>query len=96
MSDIFCGKSSVQTAIYVFQVARPHEVDDMVIFIDFSNDGYDRQNRDTVSLNGNDWTFAQHKVIDTMPTEEDFRKTVADYLAWKVSQAIKGDGGYGV
>ena len=52
--------------------------------------------RDTVSLNGNDWTFAQHKVIDTMPTEEDFRKTVADYLAWKVSQAIKGDGGYGV
>ena len=30
MSDIFCGKSSVQTAIYVFQVARPHEVDDMV------------------------------------------------------------------
>lgn len=141
MSDIFCGKSSVQTAIYVFQVARPHEVDDMVIFIDFSNDGYARQNRkkssqevnlrdadhaaeryaeveaivlgkkprtqyyteenglvirDTVSLNGNDWTFAQHKVIDTMPTEEDFRKTVADYLAWKVSQAIKGDGGYGV
>lgn len=113
----------------------------MVIFIDFSNDGYARQNRkkssqevnlrdanhaaeryaeveaivlgkkprtqyyteenglvirDTVSLNGNDWTFAQHKVIDTMPTEEDFRKTVADYLAWKVSQAIKGDGGYGV
>lgn len=52
--------------------------------------------RDTVSLNGNDWTFAQHRVIDTMPTEEDFRKTVADYLAWKVSQAIKGDGGYGV
>lgn len=45
MSDIFCGKSSVQTAIYVFQVARPHEVDDMVIFIDFSNDGYARQNR---------------------------------------------------
>lgn len=141
MSDIFCGKSSVQTAIYVFQVARPHEVDDMVIFIDFSNDGYARQNRkkssqevnlrdadhaaeryaeveaivlgkkprtqyyteenglvirDTVSLNGNDWTFAQHRVIDTMPTGEDFRKTVADYLAWKVSQAIKGDGGYGV
>ena len=52
--------------------------------------------RDTVSLNGNDWTFAQHRVIDTMPTGEDFRKTVADYLAWKVSQAIKGDGGYGV
>ena len=52
--------------------------------------------RDTVSLNGNDWTFAQHRVIDTMPTGEDFRKTVADYLAWKVSQAIKGGGGYGV
>ena len=134
--DLFNGKSSVQTAIYLFQVNRPHETDDVVTFIDFSEDGYSRQNRkkstqkvnlrntdhalerydevaaiclgkkpktdyytegkglvikDTVSLNGNDWTFNQHKKIDTMPTEEDFKKTVADYLAWKVSAILKGE-----
>lgn len=134
MSDIFCGKSSVQTAIYLFRVNRPHEKDDLVKFIDFSEDGYSRQNRkkssqevnlrdtdnakaryeeieaiilgkkpktnyytkenglyieDTISLDGNDWTFSQHKKIDTTPKLEDFKKTVADYLAWKVSTFLK-------
>ena len=134
MSDIFCGKSSVQTAIYLFKVNRPHEQDDLVKFIDFSEDGYSRQNRkkssqevnlrdtnnakaryeeiesivlgkkpktnyytkenglyieDTISLKGNDWTYSQHKVIDTTPKLEDFKKTVADYLAWKVATLLK-------
>lgn len=44
-SDIFIGKSSVQTAIYVFQVGRKHEAKQPVKFIDFSNDGYKRSNR---------------------------------------------------
>lgn len=132
--ELFSGKSSVQTAIYLFKVNRPHEEDDVVTFIDFSEDGYSRQNRkkstqkvnlrntdhalerydevaaiclgkkpktdyyteanglvmrDTVSLNGDDWTFNQHKKIDTTPTEEDFKKTVADYLAWKVAAILK-------
>lgn len=132
---LFNGKASVQTAIYLFKVNRPHEEDDMVTFIDFSKDGYSRQNRkkstqevnlrntdhalerydevcaiclgkkpktdyyteangkvikDTIGLDGNDWTFNQHKKIDTTPTEEDFKKTVADYLAWKVSAILKG------
>lgn len=140
-ADLFSGKSSVQTAIYLFQVNRPHEEDDVVTFIDFSVDGYTRQNRkkstqkvnlrntdhalerydevaaiclgkkpktdyytvanglviqDTVSLDGNDWTFNQHKVIDTTPTEEDFRKTVADYLAWRVDLVLKGKVAAGV
>lgn len=43
--DIFIGKSSVQTYIYVFQVNQPHHHDEMVKFIDFSNDGYSRSNR---------------------------------------------------
>lgn len=135
-SDLFNGKASVQTAIYLFKVNRPHEGDDVVTFIDFSEDGYARQNRkkstqkvnlrntdhalerydeaaaiclgkkpkteyyteangrvirDTVSLEGDDWTFNQHKKIDTTPTEEDFKKTVADYLAWKVSAILKGE-----
>lgn len=129
MADIFSGKSSVQTAIYLFEVNRPHEKDDLVKFIDFSVDGYSRQNRkkssqeinlrdtdnakaryeeiealvlgkkpktnyyteknglyieDTISLEGNDWTYTQHKKVETTPTLEDFKKTVADYLAWKV------------
>lgn len=134
MSDIFCGKSSVQTAIYLFKVNRPHEKDDLVKFIDFSEDGYSRQNRkkssqevnlrdtdnakaryeeveaiilgkkpktqyytkenglyieDTISLEGNDWTYSQHKIIDTTPKLEDFKKTVADYLTWKVSTLLR-------
>lgn len=135
-ADLFNGKASVQTAIYLFQVNRPHEEDDVVLFLDFSEDGYTRQNRkkstqkvnlrntdhalerydevaaiclgkkpktdyyteanglvirDTISLEGNDWTFNQHKKIDTTPTEEDFKKTVADYLAWKVSGILRGE-----
>lgn len=45
MSDIFCGKASVQMAIYVFKVGAPHDIHQVVKFIDFSNDGYTRQNR---------------------------------------------------
>ena len=44
-TDLFIGKSSVQTNIYVFQVGLPHEKDSPVKFIDFSNDGYKRTNR---------------------------------------------------
>lgn len=131
--DLFHGKSSVQTAVYLFECARPHQVDDMVTFIDMSEDGYARQNRkksssdvnlrddgtaqaryaevvarvldkrpesdyyteangklirDSITLEGNDWTFAQHKKVDLRPTDDDFRKVVADYLAWRVSQVI--------
>ena len=134
MSDIFCGKAGVQTAVYVFDVGLPHDINKNVKFIDFSNDGYTRLNRkksglnvnlrdtdhakeryqeivdivlnrkkktnyldgcvieDTISLNGKDWTYSQHRKIDTTPTEADFRKTVADYLSWKVSTVIKEQG----
>ena len=132
---LFSGKSSVQTAIYVFQVARPHEKDDLVTFVDFSNDGYSRLSRkkstqevnlkntdhaieryaeleaiilgkktktsyyteenglvikDVISLEGNDWLFTQHQKIDTTATESDFKKTVSDFLSWKISSLLKG------
>lgn len=132
-TDLFIGKASVQTAIYVFDVNTPHDTNSIVKFIDFTNDGYSRQNRkkssqsvnlrdtdnakerydelvnlvlygnkylnllagcyeeDTISLIGNDWTYGQHRKIETRPTEADFRKVVQDYLAWKVSEIIKGD-----
>lgn len=140
--DLFIGKSSVQTAIYVFGVGKPHTAESIVRFIDFSEDGYSRMNRrhssqsvnlrdtnnareryaevvklvlygkglndenlnffkgsffeDHITLDGNDWTFGQHKKIDTIPTEDDFRKVVKDYLAWRVSEVIKQEGGSGL
>lgn len=134
-AGLFGNKASVSVYIFVFKVNRKHEEDDIVTFIDFSEDGYSRQNRkkstqevnlrntdhaeerydevlalvlgkkpktsyyteangkvikDTISLNGNDWLFTQHQVIDTTPTEEDFKRTVANYLSWKVSNLMKG------
>ncbi|MDR0971753.1 MAG: SAM-dependent methyltransferase [Bacteroidales bacterium] len=128
-ADLFVGKSSVQTNIYVFRVNESHKRDDIVKFIDFSNDGYTRTNRKKASnnlkdtdhakeryeelvnlvlfgksklniftekeyyentidsKNGADWN--QTSPIDTKPTFNDFRKTVADYLAWEVNQLLK-------
>ena len=130
--DLFLGKSSVQTHIYVFRVNEAHHKDNVVKFIDFSKDGYTRANRkkakcnlrdtdhakeryeELVNLvrfgrsklnlfteneyyegnidpnNGNDWN--QSAPIDTKPTLADFRKTVADYLAWEISTLIKQQG----
>ncbi|MGN1093772.1 MAG: N-6 DNA methylase, partial [Candidatus Neoclostridium sp.] len=134
MSDIFKGKAGVQTAIYVFDVGTPHNEKQIVKFIDFSNDGYTRQNRkkssqdanlkntdnaleryeeivnlvlygktylhyfteeqyieDIISLDGNDWTFSQHIKLNTIPTEDDFRNTIKEYLGWKVSAVLRGE-----
>lgn len=49
--DLFVGKSSVQTYVYVFRVGEAHQKDDVVKFIDFSNDGYIRTNRKKASKN---------------------------------------------
>lgn len=49
--DIFIGKSSVQTHIYVFKVGEKHDPKTMVKFIDFSYDGYQRSNRKKASNN---------------------------------------------
>ena len=135
MSDIFKGKAGVQTAIYVFDVGTPHNEKQIVKFIDFSTDGYTRQNRkkagqdvnlkntdnaaeryeeivnlvlygraylhyftekeyieDTITLNGDDWTFTQHRRISSIPDEEDFRDVVREYLGWKVSCILKEGG----
>ena len=129
--DLFVGKSSVQTYVYVFRVGEPHQKDDVVRFIDFSNDGYTRANRKkakaSVNLRdtdnaqgryaelvdlvrfgkdklhiftekeyyegkidpakGDDWN--QTAPVDTQPTLADFKKTVANYLAWEVSTLLK-------
>lgn len=53
MGNIFCGKSGVQTAIYVFDVGHTHPEKKRVKFIDFTNDGYARQSRKKSSLDVN-------------------------------------------
>jgi type I restriction-modification system DNA methylase subunit len=65
--DIFIGKSSVNTNIYVFKVNEKHHKDDTVKFIDFTNDGYSRSNRKKASTNLKDTDFAKERyeeVID--------------------------------
>jgi len=59
--DIFIGKSSVQTNIYVFKVKEKHHKDDIVKFIDFSNDGYTRANRKKGSNNLRDTDQAKER-----------------------------------
>ncbi|PNH20417.1 hypothetical protein CAL30_07475 [Megasphaera hutchinsoni] len=47
---------------------------------------------DFITDAGNDWNFEQHKKVDTKPKIEDFKKTVADYLAWEVANILKSEG----
>lgn len=59
--DIFIGKSSVQTNVYVFKVNEKHHKDEIVKFIDFSNDGYTRTNRKKASNNLKDTDMAKER-----------------------------------
>ncbi len=136
-ADIFKGKAGVQTAIYLFEVGKPHQIAQQVCFVDMTEDGYTRQNRkkasstvnlrdtdhaveryqevvdiivnrkrpdkcvyykegetvfwDSITLDGKDWCVNQHKKVELMPTEADFEKTIADYLAWKVGKVLRGE-----
>jgi hypothetical protein len=59
--DIFIGKSSVQTNIYVFKVNEKHHKDEVVKFIDFSSDGYTRTSRKKSSSNLRDTNQAKER-----------------------------------
>ena len=59
--DLFIGKSSVQTYIYVFKVGEAHHRDEMVKFIDFTHDGYTRTNRKKASNNLKDTDRAKER-----------------------------------
>lgn len=59
--DLFIGKSSVQTNVYVFRVGEAHQKDDAVKFIDFSNDGYTRSDRKKASSNLQDTDHAKER-----------------------------------
>lgn len=52
--DLFAGKSSVQTYVYVFRVGEPHNPKNMVRFLDIGGkgaDGYTRTTRRKASVN---------------------------------------------
>jgi type I restriction-modification system DNA methylase subunit len=59
--DLFIGKASVQTNIYVFKVNEKHDPKTRVKFIDFSNDGYTRSNRKKASNNLKDADRAKER-----------------------------------
>lgn len=62
--DLFIGKSSVQTNVYVFRVGEAHQKDDTVKFIDFSVDGYTRTNRKKASCNLRDTDHAKERYTE--------------------------------
>lgn len=62
--DLFIGKSSVQTNVYVFRVGEAHQKDDTVKFIDFSVDGYTRTNRKKASCNLRDTDHAKERYVE--------------------------------
>jgi hypothetical protein len=36
-------------------------------------------------------TYQSHRKIDMTPNEADFRKTVSDYLSFRISQILRGE-----
>lgn len=62
--DLFIGKSSVQTNIYVFRVGEAHQKDDTVKFIDFTIDGYARSNRKKAKNNLKDIDRAKERYAE--------------------------------
>ncbi len=66
--DLFIGKSSVQTHIYVFRVNEKHDAKQRVKFINFSNDGYARANRKKAK--------ASHNLKDTSNAKERYNEVV--------------------
>ena len=46
---------------------------------------------DVVSRFGNDWNFEHHQKIDLVPTKEDFKGTVRNYLSWEIVKFLKGE-----
>jgi len=77
--DLFVGKSSVQTYIYVFRVGEAHENDYMVKFIDFTNDGYTRSNRKKASNNLRNTDHAKERYQEVVDLVK-FGKSKLNYL----------------
>ncbi len=87
--DLFIGKSSVQTYVYVFRVNEKHNKDDIVKFIDFSNDGFTRTNRKKASNNLKDTDNAKwryQEIVDLVKFGKEKLKifTEKEYYEWHI------------
>lgn len=51
---------------------------------------YKKEKYFTTPLKGESCTFNDNLTIDMTPTEEDFMKTIADYMSWKISETLHG------
>ena len=45
---------------------------------------------DLINDSGEDWNFEKHQIIDTVPSEEEFKKAMSEYLSWEVSELLLG------
>jgi hypothetical protein len=86
------SKQSVNLKNTDHAIERYNEVLNKVLNRETETSYYTKENgnyiEDTISLEGNDWTFTQHQIIDITPTENDFRKTIGAYLSWQASQLL--------
>ena len=78
-TDLFVGKSNVQTYIYVFRVGESHDNKDVVKFIDFTNDGYSRSNRRKSNSNLKDVEHAREKYQEVVDLVK-YGKNQLNYL----------------
>ena len=81
-TDLFIGKSSVQTYVYVFRVNERHQKDDVVKFIDFSNDGYTRSDRKKANCNLRDTDHAKERYQELVDLVR-FGKSKLNYFTEK-------------
>lgn len=61
---------------------------------EFHHELWDLENiyiEDLIDKSGNDWNFEKHQKLNTMPSEEDFIKTVGDYMSWEIALLLNGD-----
>lgn len=71
--------------VKIYKAGKAAKIDGSLWNID------DIYTEDFITDSGADWNFSSHKKTDTKPTLADFKKTVADYLAWEVQNIIKNN-----
>lgn len=85
LNEVDSPTQRYQDIIKIYKAGKNAKIDESLWDID------EIYIEDFITDSGNDWNFEQHKIIDTKPKIEDFKNTVADYLAWEVSNILKSE-----
>lgn len=48
--------------------------------------------KDTITLEGSDWTFEQHQSTEFIPNNDDFKEVITSYLNFKIGRLMKKAG----